>query len=147
MNKHSAPGQRTLSRFTLRGFAPRGFTSRGFTLVELMVVMAIIALLLALALPRYFSHLESSKETILRQDLAVMRDAIDKFHGDKGRYPQDIDELVGAKYLRALPTDPITERNDTWQIVAPSEGETSGMYDIKSGAPGVARDGSAYAEW
>jgi general secretion pathway protein G len=123
------------------------FTPRGFTLVELMVVMAIIALLLALALPRYFSHLESSKETILRQDLAVMRDAIDKYHGDQGRYPASLDELVSARYLRAVPVDPITEQRNTWQPVVPAEGETGGLYDIKSGAPGNARDGSPYAEW
>lgn len=120
---------------------------RGFTLVELMVVMAIVALLLALALPRYFNHLENSRETILRQDLATMRDAIDKFHGDRGRYPDSLEELVSARYLRALPVDPITDRADTWQTVAP-EGEAAGaVYDIKSGAPGTARDGSAYADW
>ncbi|MEW6120848.1 MAG: prepilin-type N-terminal cleavage/methylation domain-containing protein [Pseudomonadota bacterium] len=121
--------------------------TRGFTLVELMVVMAIVALLLALALPRYFNHLDSSRETILKQDLAVMRDAIDKFHGDRGRYPDSLDELVSARYLRALPVDPITERADTWQLVAP-EGDAAGaVYDIRSGAPGAARDGSAYADW
>lgn len=121
--------------------------TRGFTLVELMVVMAIIALLLSLALPRYFNHLENSRETILRQDLAVMRDAIDKFHGDRGRYPESLDELVSARYLRALPVDPLTERADSWQIVAP-EGDAGGaVYDIKSGAPGASRDGSAYADW
>jgi general secretion pathway protein G len=125
---------------------------RGFTLVELMVVMAIIALLLALALPRYFNHLESSRETILKQDLVVMRDAIDKFHGDRGRYPNSLGELVSERYLRAVPVDPITERNDTWQAVAPSvdevgQSETGELYDIKSGAPGIARDGSAYADW
>jgi general secretion pathway protein G len=120
---------------------------RGFTLVELMVVMAIIALLLALALPRYFNHLESSRETILKQDLAVMRDAIDKYHGDRGRYPDSLDELVSARYLRSLPVDPITERADTWATVAPTDGEAGGVYDIKSGAPGTARDGSAYADW
>ena len=120
---------------------------RGFTLVELMVVMAIIALLLSLALPRYFNHLASSRETILKQDLAVMRDAIDKYHGDRGHYPDSLDELVSARYLRALPVDPITDRSDTWQIVAPTGDETGAMYDIKSGAPGVARDGSAYADW
>ncbi|OYW37166.1 MAG: type II secretion system protein G [Hydrogenophilales bacterium 12-61-10] len=130
------------------------FTSpkRGFTLVELMVVMAIIALLLALALPRYFNHLESSRETILKQDLVVMRDAIDKFHGDRGRYPNSLDELVSERYLRALPVDPITERSDTWQVVAPAfdeadAGEAGELYDVKSGAPGTARDGSAYADW
>jgi general secretion pathway protein G len=120
---------------------------RGFTLVELMVVMAIIALLLALALPRYFSHLENSRETILKQDLAVMRDAIDKYHGDTGRYPDSLDALVSARYLRALPVDPITERTDTWQIVAPSGDEAGAVYDIRSGAPGNARDGSPYADW
>jgi general secretion pathway protein G len=120
---------------------------RGFTLVELMVVMAIIALLLSLALPRYFNHLETARETILKQDLAVMRDAIDKYHGDRGRYPDSLDELVSERYLRALPVDPITERADTWQVVAPSGDETGAMYDIKSGAPGTARDGSPYADW
>jgi general secretion pathway protein G len=120
---------------------------RGFTLVELMVVMAIIALLLAIALPRYFNHLEKSRETILKQDLAVMRDAIDKYHGDRGRYPDSLDELVSARYLRALPVDPITERPDTWQVVAPSGDEAGAVYDIRSGAPGNARDGSPYADW
>ena len=120
---------------------------RGFTLVELMVVMAIIALLLSLALPRYFNHLASSRETILKQDLAVMRDAIDKYHGDRGRYPDSLDDLVGARYLRAVPVDPITERPDSWLIVAPTGDEAGAMYDIKSGAPGTARDGSAYADW
>lgn len=119
----------------------------GFTLIELMVVMAIIALLLSLALPRYFNHLEMSRETILKQDLAVMRDAIDKFHGDRGRYPDSLDDLVGEHYLRALPVDPLTERSDTWQVIAPPGDETGAMYDIKSGAPGTARDGSAYADW
>jgi general secretion pathway protein G len=120
---------------------------RGFTLIELMVVMAIIALLLSLAMPRYFNHLERSRETILKEDLAVMRDAIDKYHGDRGRYPDSIDELVSARYLRALPVDPITDRADTWQIVAPSDGDAGAMYDIKSGAPGTAHDGSTYADW
>ena len=122
-------------------------TKRGFTLVELMVVMAIIALLLALAMPRYFNHLEKSRETILKQDLAVMRDAVDKYHGDRGRYPESLEELVSARYLRTLPVDPITERLDTWQVVAPSSGEAGAVYDIKSGAPGNARDGSPYADW
>lgn len=120
---------------------------RGFTLVELMVVMAIIALLLSLALPRYFNHLERARETILRQDLAVMRDAIDKYHGDRGRYPDSLEALVSARYLRSLPVDPITERADTWQIIAPSGDDAGAVYDVRSGAPGTAVDGSPYAEW
>ena len=116
-----------------------------------MVVMAIIALLMALALPRYFNHLESSRETILKQDLAAMRDAIDKYHSDRGRYPNSLDELVSERYLRALPVDPITERTDTWQGRATpmrlAKSEAGELYDIKSGAPGTARDGSAYADW
>ena len=127
-------------RMTKRG-------THGFTLVELMVVMAIIALLLSLALPRYFNHLESSRETILKQDLAVMRDAIDKFHGDRGRYPDSLDELVSARYLRTLPVDPITERSDTWQVIAPPGDDPGAMYDVRSGAPGNAREGTVYADW
>ena len=120
---------------------------RGFTLIELLIVMALIALLLTIALPRYFNHLETSRETILKQDLAVMRDAIDKFHGDRGRYPDGLDELVDARYLRSRPVDPITERHDTWLTTQPPGEERGLMYDIASGAPGTARDGSRYATW
>ncbi len=127
--------------------SPRRARRRGFTLVELMVVMAIVALLLALALPRYFGHLEKARETVLRQDLATMRDAIDKYHGDRGRYPDSLQELAAARYLRAVPVDPLTERNDTWQLVVPADGEAGAVYDVKSGAPGAARDGTAYADW
>lgn len=127
--------------------SPRRARRRGFTLVELMVVMAIVALLLAIALPRYFGHLEKARETVLRQDLATLRDAIDKYHGDRGRYPESLDELVSARYLRAVPVDPLTDRGDTWQLVAPEDGEAGAVYDVKSGAPGAARDGTAYADW
>ena len=121
--------------------------SRGFTLIELLTVMAIIALLLALALPRYFGHIDKSREVILKQDLAVMRDAIDKFHGDKGRYPETLDELVDAHYLRAIPVDPISDAPNTWVTLPPPAGETGAVYDIKSGAPGTAKDGTPYADW
>ena len=121
--------------------------SRGFTLIELLVVMSIIALLLSIALPRYFGHLDKSREVILKQDLAVMRDAIDKFHGDKGRYPESLDELVEARYLRAIPVDPITDAPNAWVTVAPPTEEAGGVYDIKSSAPGTAKDGTAFTEW
>lgn len=120
---------------------------RGFTLIELMVVMAIVALLLSLAVPRYFHRVDNARETILKQDLAVMRDAIDKYHGDRGRYPDSLEALVGARYLRSVPVDPITERADSWQIVAPPGDAAGAMYDIHSGAPGKGREGTAYADW
>ena len=119
----------------------------GFTLIELLVVLAVIATLLAIAVPRYFSSLENSREAVLRQDLAVLRETLDKFYGDKGRYPDGLEELVGARYLRNLPVDPITQSNATWVIVPPELPEMGGVYDIRSGAEGVARDGSEYSSW
>ena len=121
---------------------------RGFTLIELLVVMAIIATLLSIAVPRYFSHVEKAKETALRQTLATTRDAIDKFHADTGRYPAKLDDLVSQRYLRHLPTDPLLERDDAWTIVAPPpKSDPGAVYDLHSGAEGAARDGSRFNEW
>lgn len=122
-------------------------TKNGFTLIELLVVMVIIATLLTIAVPRYFHSVEKSKEATLRQDLAVIRDALDKYYGDNGRYPDALEELVKRKYLRSLPIDPITGSAITWLIVAPDSSEKGGVYDVKSGAPGNARDGSEYRSW
>lgn len=119
----------------------------GFTLVELLVVMALIALLLTIATPRYFNSLEKSKETVLRQNLALTRESLDKYYGDMGKYPETLDMLVTKKYLRKLPIDPITESTATWTIVAPEEQDKGGVYDIKSGAVGKALDGSMYSDW
>jgi general secretion pathway protein G len=120
----------------------------GFTLIELIVVLTVLALLLTIAVPRYYSHIEHAKEATLKQDLSVMRDAIDKFHGDKGRYPDQLDELVSARYIRNIPVDPITESGTTWRIVPPTDTEAKGaVYDIKSGAEGKSADGSPYGEW
>lgn len=124
---------------------------RAFTLIELLVVMAIIATLLSIAAPRYFDHLERTRENTLRQSLSVMRDALDKFKADTGAFPRELDELVSRRYLRSLPRDPVTDRSDTWITVAepadPASGEAGGIRDVRSGAEGVARDGSAYADW
>lgn len=120
---------------------------RGFTLVELLVVMALIALLLTIATPRYFNSLEKSKETVLRQNLALTRESLDKYYGDIGKYPETLDMLVTKKYLRKLPIDPITESTATWIIVAPEDQDKGGVYDIKSGAVGKALDGSLYSDW
>lgn len=120
---------------------------RGFTLVELLVVMAIIAMLLTLAVPRYFSSVDHSKETVLRQTLAVTRDALDKYYGDNGIYPDSLQTLVTKKYLRSLPFDPITASNTTWIVVPPDVPEKGAVFDVKSGAPGGGRDGTQYRDW
>lgn len=110
----------------------------GFTLIELVVVMAILGLLLALAAPRYIGSVERGKAAVQRQNMAVLREAIDKFHGDLGRYPETLGELVDRHYLRAVPVDPVSERND-WRVLPPP-GDGSGVYDV------AVPEGSAEAE-
>jgi len=119
----------------------------GFTLIELLVVMAIIAVLLTLAVPRYFGSLDKSKEAVLREDLYQLRDAIGKYYGDKGRYPESLDALAAEKYLRKVPVDPLTESAATWVLVAPDDPQKGGVYDVRSGAQGKASDGSVFSEW
>lgn len=119
----------------------------GFTLIELLVVMAIIALLVSLAAPRYFHSVENSRETILRENLSLTRQALDKYYGDNGKYPDTLDMLVSKKYLRSLPVDPITGVNTSWIVVPPERSEKGGVYDVKSGAPGNARDGTEFKDW
>ena len=120
---------------------------KGFTLIELMVVMTILALLLSLAVPRYFHSLDKARESTLRQDLDTMRDAIDKFHGDNGLYPSSLEELVTRKYLRAVPPDPITGDASAWVVVRPDTVSDAGVYDVRSSAQGIAADGSRYGDW
>lgn len=118
-----------------------------FTLIELLAVLAIIALLLTIAVPRYFGSLDRSKEAVLKEDLYQMRDAIDKYHGDRNKYPPTLDALVSDKYLRRIPEDPVTGSSATWIVVAPEDPDAGGVYDVRSGAPGRASDGSAYRDW
>ncbi len=131
-----------------RCIAP-GRTSRsaGFTLIELIVVLTIIGTLLAIAVPRYFSSLEKARETILRQDLSVMRDALDKYDSDKGHFPETLEALVTDKYIRAIPVDPYTKKADTWTVVASDIPDEPGIKDVHSGFEGNAPDGTAYATW
>lgn len=119
----------------------------GFTLIELLVVMAIIGTLLTIAVPRYFHSVEKSKEAVLHQNLALTRQALDKYFGDNGKYPDSLEDLVSKKYLRSLPYDPITESATTWLIIAPDTQDKGAVFDIKSGAPGQALGGSEYKDW
>lgn len=121
---------------------------RGFTLIELLVVMTVIAVLLTIAVPRYFQHLDRAREATLRESLAVMRDAIDKYRGDTGRYPETLEELVTKRYLRKVPPDPITEATDSWVLVPPpDEPGARKVWDVKSGAEGQGLNGTDYGTW
>jgi general secretion pathway protein G len=125
----------------------RKSTTRGFTLIELLVVLGIVALLTTLAAPRYFQHLQTAREVALRENLQTLRRVIDAYYEDLGRYPDSIEELVEKQYLRAIPRDPVTDMTTTWTIVSVPEGQEGFVYDIHSGAAGVARDGTSYSDW
>ncbi len=119
---------------------------RGFTLVELLVVLAIVATLLMLALPRYTQSVVVARERVLAENLRTTRDAIDKFYADVHRYPESLEELVDKRYLRALPMDPITESDKTWRIVPPPPERQGQVGDLRSSAEGNTLEGKPYAE-
>lgn len=123
-----------------------GSRRNGFTLIELLVVLAIIGLLLSLAAPRYFQHVDRSREAVLKENLATVRDAIDQYHADTGQWPVNLESLVEKRYLRKLPMDPVTDSTETWIIVPPGDNQ-EGVYDLHSGAEGEGADGKPYAEW
>lgn len=125
---------------------------RGFTIIELMVVMTIIVTLATIAMVQYRQSVQFAKESVLKDDLFKLRDAIDQYYADKNQYPPTLDDLVSSGYIRAMPKDPITNSTATWQAV-PAEPDPSnpsvapGVYDVKSGADLAAMDGSRYADW
>lgn len=121
--------------------------SFGFTLIELLIVLSVIALLLTIVYPRYFHSIDKSKEAVLRQDLHILRDAIDKYYGDTGHYPESLDTLVTDKYIRAVPVDPFTEKADTWVADTATADSTPGVQDVHSGATTAGSNGKPYNEW
>lgn len=121
--------------------------ARGFTLIELLVVLGIIALLLTLAVPRFFPSIDKSRETILAENLRNTREIIGQYYSDTGRYPDSLEQLVEKKYLRGLPMDPLTESTGTWIVVPPEDDTLGAVYDVRSGAPGNDGSGKPYAEW
>jgi general secretion pathway protein G len=121
--------------------------ARGFTLIELLVCLAIIALLLSLVVPRYTSSVSHTEETILRTNLAGLRDALDKYYADVGKYPSSLEDLVKKRYLRSVPLDPITRSEKTWRVLPPDDPAKGAIANVRSGAEGTAPDGTKYAEW
>jgi general secretion pathway protein G len=124
-----------------------GAAMRGFTLIELLVVMAIIGTLLSIAVPRYFRSLQHARETVLKQDLAILREAIDKYYADLSLYPEALPALVEKRYIRAMPVDPFTKVTDTWTLVPSEDPDHAGIRDIHSGAADIASDGTPVASW
>ncbi len=124
---------------------------RGFTLMELVIVMTVIAILVSVAVPVYITHVKRAKEIVLMNDLDEMRRALDKYTADKEKGAQSLQELISGGYLRAVPVDPLTKSNETWEIEMETEpyrpGVPAGIANVRSGADGSGTDGRAYKEY
>jgi len=136
----------------LRAKGRRRVRQLGFTLMELMIVIAIIVILMGFAAPRYQQSILRAHEAVLRNDLLVMREAIDQFTLDKKKAPQSLQDLVEAGYLKAIPKDPMTDSTETWQAVTEdvtlSVDQTQpGISEVHSGAQGTSSEGTPYSEW
>ncbi len=135
-----------------RSLLRRDAREGGFTLIELMIVMALIVILAGIGLTIYTNSVTRAKESVLKEDLFRMRDAIDQYYADKGTYPSDLSALVSSGYMRQVPKDPVTDSAETWQTImsdadTASPTSTPGVYDVKSGATGTGIDGTNYADW
>ena len=127
-------------------------SSGGFTLIELMIVMSLIVVLAGIGLTTYTHSQTRARESVLKEDLFRMRDAIDQYYADKNQYPASLDALVSEKYLRTMPVDPFTNSSDTWQTTmseqdAANPSATPGVYDVKSGSDRMSLEGTPYSSW
>ena len=129
--------------------APRGRGGAGFTLLELMIVVTIIGILATISQPMFRNAMLQAREAALRENLYVLRDAIDKFYADTDKYPESLTDLVEKRYIRKLPKDPITGSSETWQVVyyADEKGQQAGIFDVRSGSDAVGSDGQKYSDW
>lgn len=119
----------------------------GFTLIELLVVLAIMATLSAIVAPRYFASIDKAKEAALRSDLRILRESIDKYRADTGKYPTSLNTLVVERYIYSIPPDPFTDSSATWKITEPPDSTTSGVFDVHSGASALGTNGVPYQKW
>ena len=148
VRRQEAGGNKQETKRTFLPSAVRRLPS-GFTLLELMIVISIIIILAAVALPQYYKTIMHARETVLRDDLYRMRSLIDQYSADKGKLPQSLDDLVSAGYMREVPTDPITDQKD-WM---PETGEDpytdggSGLRDIRSSSQETSTEGTPYSQW
>ena len=141
-----------MARLIRNGEARLRRLAKGFTLIELMIVMTIISILLAVAVPIYNKSIKRAKETVLRNNLFTLRTMIDEYTVDKQHAPQALEDLVSDGYLRQVPVDPMTNNSQSWKIImedtpAGGDNQPPGIFDVRSGAEGNGLDGTPYGDW